>query len=227
MRIRYSRAVPVFLCFILLFASGPSQAASPEISGTIKNGYRILKVRTDGKPLRFTVYRGDYIKFDLPAALGTSKIVFPPATKETVITSDIDTAPYFKMKHTGKVAFQIGALDGLIHVIEYKESHYQAMSAREAVLFIRDHKPLLLDVRTPKEYKWAHIEGAMLLPVQNLKANMKQLAPYKNRPVLIYCATGNRSTVASKILVDAGFKQIINLRHGIKDWIKRGRPVVR
>jgi rhodanese-related sulfurtransferase len=42
--------------------------------------------------------------------------------------------------------------------------------------------------------------------------------------ILIYCATGNRSTVASRILADLGFKRIYNLRYGVYDWARKGHP---
>jgi rhodanese-related sulfurtransferase len=40
------------------------------------------------------------------------------------------------------------------------------------------------------------------------------------------CATGNRSTVAAKILIDNGFKRIFNLRRGISGWERDKHPVV-
>lgn len=44
--------------------------------------------------------------------------------------------------------------------------------------------------------------------------------------ILVYCATGNRSTVAAKILIDNGFKRIFNLRQGISGWERDKHPVV-
>jgi rhodanese-related sulfurtransferase len=67
----------------------------------------------------------------------------------------------------------------------------------------------------------------VLLPVQQLQGRLGDLAAYKDREILVYCATGNRSTVASKILIDNGFKQIVNMRHGIYDWAKKNFPVTR
>jgi rhodanese-related sulfurtransferase len=58
----------------------------------------------------------------------------------------------------------------------------------------------------------------MLIPVQELQTRLKELSAYKHTDILIYCATGNRSTVASKILIDHGFKRIINMRYGIAQW---------
>jgi len=82
-----------------------------------------------------------------------------------------------------------------------------------------------LDVRTHGEYKAGHIENATLIPVQELQSRIKELAEYKNQDILIYCATGNRSTVASKILIDDGFNRIINMRHGIYGWRMEEYPV--
>jgi len=86
---------------------------------------------------------------------------------------------------------------------------------------------LILDVRTPGEYGSGHLQNAVLIPVQELQGRLKELASYKDRQIFIYCATGNRSTVASKILIDHDFKQITNMRHGIYEWKKENYPVVR
>jgi rhodanese-related sulfurtransferase len=56
---------------------------------------------------------------------------------------------------------------------------------------------------------------------------MDELAELSDEPILIYCATGNRSTVASKLLIDKGFTRIFNLRHGIVDWVRNKYPIVK
>jgi rhodanese-related sulfurtransferase len=63
--------------------------------------------------------------------------------------------------------------------------------------------------------------------VQALQGRIAELAAHKQEPVLIYCASGNRSTVAAKLLIDAGFEQVINLRRGIAEWNRAGLPVVK
>jgi rhodanese-related sulfurtransferase len=59
-----------------------------------------------------------------------------------------------------------------------------------------------------------------------LTAKTKEIAGHKDKDLLIYCATGNRSTVAAKILIDNGFKRIFNLRQGISGWEREKFPVV-
>ncbi len=83
---------------------------------------------------------------------------------------------------------------------------------------------LLLDVRTPEEFMQGHIPGAKLIPVQVLEQEIKQIEAYKDKPVIVYCRSGNRSRTASRILAKHGFKIIYDMDGGIRQW--KG-PIVR
>jgi hydroxyacylglutathione hydrolase len=48
-----------------------------------------------------------------------------------------------------------------------------------------------------------------------------------DKPVVVQCQTGNRSAIGASILQANGFKQVINLLGGIRDWEKAGLPVER
>ncbi|MGB7785827.1 MAG: rhodanese-like domain-containing protein [Salinimicrobium sp.] len=77
----------------------------------------------------------------------------------------------------------------------------------------------LIDVRTPKEYKEGHIEGAKNIDfladdfLQNFTEKFD-----KNKPVYLYCRSGNRSAKASEKLQAEGFENIIDLEGGYKAW---------
>ena len=71
------------------------------------------------------------------------------------------------------------------------------------------------------------LKKSVLIPVQELQSRYKEISDYKNQDILIYCATGNRSTVASKILIDNGFKRIFNMRYGIYEWSQDKYPVIK
>ncbi len=75
---------------------------------------------------------------------------------------------------------------------------------------------ILLDVRQPKEYKNAHIPGATLIPLPELADRVDEVG--KDKPVLVYCATGGRSRVAAQMMSGKGFKKIYNVAGGIKAW---------
>ncbi|MBT7631924.1 MAG: rhodanese-like domain-containing protein [Desulfobacula sp.] len=118
-------------------------------------------------------------------------------------------------------------MKGKITVIEYHQASYKTLSSKDADGYIKTYKPLILDVRTQKEYAKGHLENSILIPVQELQKRIHELDVYKNNAILIYCASGNRSTVASKILIDSGFNKIFNLKYGILDWKTKKYPVVR
>jgi sulfur-carrier protein adenylyltransferase/sulfurtransferase len=89
----------------------------------------------------------------------------------------------------------------------------------ESKAYLAEHEEgsfTLLDVRQPGEYQQKHIPGAKLIPITLLPESIKELDPEK--PVLVYCAIGGRSRVASQMLAGRGLKQVYNMRGGIQAW---------
>jgi len=76
---------------------------------------------------------------------------------------------------------------------------------------------ILVDVRTPEEYREGHIPGAILLPVDEILANAESVIPDKEATYFIYCRSGNRSATAAAQLVEMGYLNIYDLG-GINDW---------
>lgn len=218
--------------FVLLLSQGiatpfASTEKEPHISGNLLDGYRVLSVSENDTGIKFVVYRGDYIKFDITDVTADAEIKIPSLLINQSLNPDLKNAQYFKMKEIGLYPFTLGSITGHIEVVEYDKPHYRTLTANEAANLIRDQSPLILDVRTPQEYRSGRIENSLLIPVQELQRRYAELSEYKNDDIFIYCATGNRSTVAAKILIDNGFTRIHNLRYGIYEWEKNGLPVVR
>jgi rhodanese-related sulfurtransferase len=225
---RYSKIKWIgLLALVWLSLGSNAQSAAPNVSGRLVEGLRYLPVPASEDALHYKVFRGDYIKFALPPGSGETLLTIPDLGIEERLSSDTASAPYFKMKQSGRFAFTLGLREGLIEVLDYQPVNYREMTAAQAKAFIAQDAPLILDVRTPAEFKSGHLPDAVLIPVQELQRRIAELAPYRNRDILVYCATGNRSTVAAKILIDQGFTRIANLRHGIADWYQRKYPVVR
>lgn len=84
----------------------------------------------------------------------------------------------------------------------------------------------LLDVRTPAEFAQGHIEGATLVPVDEVKSRASELPADKSTPLFVYCRSGNRSATASAVLADLGYTDVHNLAGGILDWTAAGHPIV-
>jgi phage shock protein E len=68
----------------------------------------------------------------------------------------------------------------------------------------------LVDVRTPQEYASGHIDGAINIPVQELEARVSELAP-KDKELVVYCRSGNRTKTAVRILEGAGYTRVYDL----------------
>lgn len=214
---------------LVLFVASGTQVYSSEdaVSGSVQDGYRILNIKANILEQSFMVYKGDYIKFALPEDIRDPVVEFPTLSQKESLSNDIKTTPYFKMKKKEVVPFQIGNIRGRIRVIEYQWTGYQTLTADQANKLIKDQSPVILDVRTPGEYADGHLENSILIPVQYLEKRINELQEYKNKAILVYCRTGNRSTVASKILIDKEFSNVLNLKYGIVDWHKRKYKVVR
>jgi rhodanese-related sulfurtransferase len=208
-------------------ATTNESAVDTKVSGKIVDGFRILTLEETVQPVQFTVYRGDYIKFEFDASVDDPMLAIPALAVKEILPVDLDEAPYFKMKKSGTVEFSLGEAVGSIVVIDYRQEHYLELTSDQAVTFIETAQPLILDVRTPYEFKKGHLKNARLIPVQELSGRLNEISTFKDREILVYCATGNRSTVASKILNDNGFNRISNLRYGIYQWTKKSFPIVR
>ena len=80
----------------------------------------------------------------------------------------------------------------------------------EAAHELVDAGALLVDVRSPAEFGAGHIRGAINIPVQSLPQRLKELDD-KERPLVLYCASGARSASAAGMLRSAGYKKVHNL----------------
>ncbi|MDD2950193.1 MAG: rhodanese-like domain-containing protein [Sulfuricurvum sp.] len=106
-------------------------------------------------------------------------------------------------------------------------TNFESISPKEAnALLQKDKNVFLLDVRTPEEYAQDHIDGATLIPVQILGDNLSKLQNVKDKKIIVYCHSGNRSVVASRILAKNGFIPL-NVKGGITEWKAQGLSVVR
>ena len=92
------------------------------------------------------------------------------------------------------------------------------ISAQQAKSMMDEGKPyILLDVRTPQEYKQVRIDGAKSLPIDEIGNRAQAELPDKQIPILVYCQSGMRAGRASKMLADMGYAKVFNCG-GIIDW---------
>ncbi len=98
---------------------------------------------------------------------------------------------------------------------------YGDVSVQQASELIKAKPDLvILDVRTQQEYSEGHLKGSILIPVDELATRLSELS--KEKEILVYCRTGNRSRTAVNILTAAGYQKIFHMKDGITGWIQQG-----
>ena len=84
---------------------------------------------------------------------------------------------------------------------------------------------ILLDVRTPREYEAAHIPGAVNISRGLLEFRIWSVVPDKEKKIFVYCKSGARAALATKLLNDYGYKNAVSVATGLPDWATSGHPV--
>ncbi len=121
------------------------------------------------------------------------------------------------------VAFVSGIM--LIWPVARRGAGGPSVSTMEATQLINRQDALVLDVREQAEYAQGHILNARGLPLSKIETRIGELAKYKSKPVIVYCASGNRSSAAATALRKGGFSNVVNLRGGFAAWQQAGLPV--
>jgi len=195
-------------------------------SGRVEGGLRVLTFDASAKDQHFLIYRGDYVRAELSTGESFT-LDIPSLELQRTFPAGGDEKPYFKVPDAGTFPFSIGDAGGTIEAVEYAAASYREVSAKEASALIANLDPVILDVRSDREFAGGHLENAVLIPVQVLRNRIDELAVHKQETILVYCKSGNRSTVAAKMLNDAGFEKVINMRRGIRDWQGEGLPLAK
>lgn len=84
---------------------------------------------------------------------------------------------------------------------------------------------LLVDVREPDEWAAGHAAGAVHIPLGQLASRARELN--KDREVLLICASGNRSSLATDLLRRSGHSRAMNVAGGTRAWVRAGLPLER
>lgn len=111
------------------------------------------------------------------------------------------------------------------------EGILKTISPKEASDLITKHKNnadfIILDVRTPREFKSGHIEKAILLDYYSKMYTEELKRLDKTKTYLIYCRSGNRSGKTLNLIKNMGFSRVYNMDKGINGWRSKGFPVTK
>jgi rhodanese-related sulfurtransferase len=134
-----------------------------------------------------------------------------------------------------EAAIRLGRI-GFDHIVGYLQDGLRSLETRPdltavtervsaplAAERLADGKTLAVDVRTPAERAAKFIPGSIDIPLNHLAGRIGELP--KDRPLLVYCAGGYRSSIAASLLQQQGFTQVSEITGGITAWETAKLPV--
>ena len=135
-----------------------------------------------------------------------------------------------------EAAMRLGRI-GFDHIAGYLENGLHTLNSRldltaaterisapfAAEVLSSSHPPLLIDVRTQRERDQKHISGSLGIPLNHLADRLKELPT--DRPLLVHCAGGYRSSIAASLLQGRGFPDVSEIAGGIAGWEAGKLPV--
>lgn len=104
---------------------------------------------------------------------------------------------------------------------------YKEITPAEAVLLINKENALVLDVREANEHSQGSIIDAKHTALSTLSQNVDKIAADKDKPILVVCKMGNRSSEACKLLLKNSYTNVFGLKGGINAWINEQLPVTK
>lgn len=102
-----------------------------------------------------------------------------------------------------------------------EETRIHWISIEKLQRVIEEQEPVIVDLRTPAEFKRGGIPGAINIPIETLRSDRSVLDAYKDKPLLLYCRTVNKTDLALWLLEKRGFKSIYAFRGGYEAYRRR------
>jgi hydroxyacylglutathione hydrolase len=136
-----------------------------------------------------------------------------------------------------EAALRLGRI-GFDHVKGYMNGGMEALAERPDLVWPTERAsapmvaeelastdpPLLLDVRSPREWATKHIEGSVNIPLNHLQERIAEIP--RDRRIAVHCAGGYRSSIAAGILHQYGITHLIEMAGGLAAWEAAKLPVV-
>ncbi len=103
-------------------------------------------------------------------------------------------------------------------------SAFNSITPHQAKSLIETRRDLLLiDVRSPEEFRQGALPGSTLIPFWDFTRGRYDLP--KDKPILLVCAVGGRSLAIGQLLAAQGHREIYNLKGGLEAWIEQRVPL--
>src|SRR4051812_36714352 len=110
-------------------------------------------------------------------------------------------------------------------ILSQTKKQIREVSVQEVNTAIANGKAFaLLDVREKDEWDEGHLPGATFLPRGFLEVKVEKTVTDKSTPVIVYCAGGVRSALATKSLQELGYTNVVSMAGGYGEWKNNGLP---
>jgi rhodanese-related sulfurtransferase len=108
-------------------------------------------------------------------------------------------------------------------------SHAEGLlSPADAAKLVAEGNAILIDVREPSEWAGGVVEGALLLPLSDLRGDREKWGPvlntHRDKTLVLYCRSGTRAGLAARILAGEG-REVRNAG-AFSTWKEAGQPLV-
>ncbi len=119
------------------------------------------------------------------------------------------------------------ALLGLILFTEFRRltQKFSNVTPTSAINLINDEDPVLIDVREQSEVGDGTLNNAIHIPLSSFAKRAGELDQYRDKSVIVYCRSGNRSGSVCRTLTGRGFEKVYNLAGGIMAWQDAHLPI--
>jgi rhodanese-related sulfurtransferase len=104
------------------------------------------------------------------------------------------------------------------------EATFENLTPDEVRARLDQNEIVLIDVRTPQEYAFEHIPGAMLFPMATFDAH--KLPQQDDKPIVFHCGSGKRSTQVAKQCAEVGIRRLAHMEGGFGAWKKAEHPYI-
>jgi rhodanese-related sulfurtransferase len=100
-----------------------------------------------------------------------------------------------------------------------------AVTPTQATMLINRENAQLIDIREPNEYVAGHLGDSRNIPAGSLAERATELEPFKDKPLILICQSGMRSSAARSTLAKLGFLKVHTLDGGVAAWSEAGLPL--
>jgi len=138
----------------------------------------------------------------------------------------MERIPEFVVNHPILFA-ALALVIGMIAFFEYQRNFtgVKHLSPIEATRVQNDDDGIFIDVREDSEFKKGHVLSARHMPISSFDKRITELEKFKDKPMIVYCATGARAARAAGKLKKAEFSSVYTIQGGMGGWEKANMPI--